>query len=133
MQKSQKNEKKLYIADNGFINLLSQSFTIDKGRLFKNLVCNYLNKNVEIYYFSGKRECDFICTKKRNVFAVFQACYDLNVNNFERETSGLIEALNYTGVEKAYILTLENNDEITIEGKKIMILPAWKWVFESFD
>jgi predicted AAA+ superfamily ATPase len=133
LQKSQKNEKKLYISDNGFINLLSQSFTTDKGRLFENLVFNYLNKNVEIYYFSGKRECDFICTKNRNVFAAFQACYDLNVNNFERETSGLIEAMNYTGVEKAYILTLENNDEITIEGKKIMILPAWKWVFESFD
>lgn len=131
IQKTQKNEKKLYIVDNGFIHLLSQSFTADKGRLFENLVFNYLHKKYEIFYYSNKKECDFICTSSRKVIAAVQVCYDLNSNNFERETTGLIEAMVYCGLKKGYILTLENNEELSIEGLNIMVLPAWKWIFES--
>jgi len=126
--KSQKNDKKLYIADNGFINLLSQSFTPDKERMLENLAFNYLNKTAEIYYYSNRYECDFICTDNRKVTAAFQVCYDLNDSNLERETSGLIEALNYIGLDKGYILTLDKNEEISIAGKTINILPVWKWI-----
>ena len=133
LQKSRRNEKKLYIADNGFINLLSQSFTRDKGRLFENLVFNQLRKRAEIFYFSGKYECDFICTTNRKVTHAFQACYDLNDTNFERETSGLLEAMRYTGLREGYLLTLDRNEEIEINGLKINILPVWKWILANLQ
>jgi uncharacterized protein len=130
VKKSQKNDKKIYIADNGFIKLLSQSFTIDKGRLFENLVFNYLKKDAEVYFYFGKKECDFITTKNRKVTNAYQVCIDLNNSNYQRETEGLLEAMEYTGLKKGFIITFENNDEIKIDGKQIIVLPAWKWIFD---
>ncbi len=129
LQKSIKNDKKLYIIDNGFISLLSQTFTNDKGKLLENCVFNFLAKDSEVFYYSGKGECDFITTQNRKVENLYQVCYELNDNNLTREKNGLLEAMEYCDAHKGFIITNNNEDEITENNKIIKIVPAWKFLF----
>jgi hypothetical protein len=55
------NPRKVYAIDTGMITVNSNSFTDDSGRKLENLVFLHLRKSyTEIYYFSEKRECDFV-------------------------------------------------------------------------
>jgi len=54
----------------------------------------------------------------------------LNEENINRETDGLMEALKILKVEKGLILTMDQEDELTREGKIIKIKPVWQWLCE---
>ena len=131
LQKSLKNDKKIYFNDNGFIPILSQSVTKDKGHLLENLVFNYLKKSQEVYFYSNKGECDFITTNNKTITGIYQVCYNLNDANKKREIDGLIEAMEYTGISKAYLLNTENEDTIKINEKEIQVIPVWKWLLTN--
>jgi hypothetical protein len=45
----------------------------------------------------------------------------------------MTEAMNYTGLKKGFILTLENNEVKKVDDKQITILPVWKWIFEELN
>jgi len=51
---------------------------------------------------------------------------DITVKN--REIDGLIEALNIYNLPQGYILTEDDEDELTISNKRIIIYPVWKWL-----
>jgi len=46
----------------------------------------------------------------------------------EREINGLLEGMRYTGLEEATLVTQEREDVLTIEGKRITIVPAWQYL-----
>jgi predicted AAA+ superfamily ATPase len=46
----------------------------------------------------------------------------------QREIRGLLHAAERFDLAEAYIITLDEEDEIAIEGKKILVRPAWKWL-----
>lgn len=78
--------RKVYSADNGLITANSASFTDDLGRKLENLVYTHLRKkNKSIYYFSSKRECDFIVLLKGKKPQAFQVCHNLGRDNLDRE------------------------------------------------
>src|SRR3989344_1703941 len=54
------NDKKFYLLDNGFIEVLSKKFTKDKGWLLENIVFITLSNKQEVFYYSNQHECDFI-------------------------------------------------------------------------
>ena len=55
------NDKKLYCIDNGLANMVSFKFSEDKGRLLENIVYLHLKrKGYNVFYFSNKKECDFV-------------------------------------------------------------------------
>lgn len=122
------NDKKFYIIDNGFVGVLSNKLTKDKGWLLENLVFNTLSKKNDIFYYSNKNECDFLLVKNKTVINAIQVCYDLNEDNKEREISGLSEAMDKFKLNKGLILTNSQEEEIKIEGKKIKVTPVWKWI-----
>ena len=39
----------------------------DKGWLLENFVFNVLKRSSEIYYFSGKNECDFVVQNEKKI------------------------------------------------------------------
>lgn len=124
------NPKKIYLLDNSFQVFLSTNFSPDKGKLLEAVVMQELKRrNAQVFYFNEKKECDFIIKDGRQLEAI-QATYELNSNNKERETAGLAEALRQTKAEKGTILTMDQEEEINIEGKKIMATPVWKWLLE---
>jgi predicted AAA+ superfamily ATPase len=45
--------------------------------------------------------------------------------------AGLLAALKRFGMTEGLILTYNQEDEFSIEGKKIIVQPAWKWMFRN--
>jgi len=125
------NDKKFYILDNGFIGVLSNKLTKDHGWLLENLVFNCLNKNYEVFYYSAKTECDFLVVENKKVKQAIQVCYNLDEKNKTREYAGLLEAIKKFNLKEGLILTHDQEDELKIEGKKIIIKPVWKWLLEE--
>jgi hypothetical protein len=126
------NEKKLFVADNGFIPLISTKLTKDRGWLLENLVFNECNKSHKVYYFNeNKKECDFVIEKDGKIENAIQVCSELNIENRDREYKGLLEAVNFFKLKQGMILTADQEEIIKIEDKKIVVKPVWKWLLSD--
>ena len=125
------NDKKFYVLDNGFIEILSKKQAKDYGWLLENLVFNCLNNSYETFYYADKKECDFIIVKNKEIKQAIQVCYELNENNREREIAGLTEAMEKFKLKKGLLLTNSQEEEIKLDGNKLIIVkPVWKWLLE---
>ncbi|MFH1937191.1 MAG: DUF4143 domain-containing protein [Bacteroidota bacterium] len=126
------NDKKIYICDNAFIVNISTKVGVDKGWLLENLVLNRLAAQTsDLFYFSGKKECDFIAMDRKQVTSVTQVCWELNQSNEKRETEGIHEALEHTGLKTGTILTYDQEDERIVRDKTIRMIPVWKWLLKG--
>ncbi|MBN2517347.1 MAG: ATP-binding protein [Candidatus Altiarchaeota archaeon] len=124
------NDKKLYVLDNGFISAISTKIAEGKGWMLENLVFNALKRDRNIFYYGGKRECDFIVVDRGRIDAAVQVCYELTGENKEREISGLVEAMDKLKLKEGLILTYDQEDEIRLGGKRIVVKPVWGWMLE---
>ncbi|GHV94664.1 ATP-binding protein [Spirochaetia bacterium] len=127
--------KKIYIADFGIIKTSSFSFTGNFGALLENCVYNILRAQAgrrgavaDLYYFAGKRggECDFIVDPHEQPRCI-QVCWEMNEDNQDREIDGLLEAMEFFNQNEGIILTHDAEDTILTAGKKIEVIPVWKW------
>ncbi|MCL2287822.1 MAG: ATP-binding protein [Candidatus Bathyarchaeota archaeon] len=138
------NDKKFYLTDTGFFEILSRTFSKDKGKLLENLVFTNLNREYvdagasvgggEIAYFVGYgRECDFVVSSNRQVFGVFQVCYDFNELNRERELEGLLVAMKEFNLKQGFLLTMAQEEEIKVHDSEgcVFVVPVWKWLLEK--
>jgi len=122
--------KKVYISDLGLIKASSLSFSKNFGALLENFVFNHLRlQTKELFYFSNSNsECDFVANPYTKPLCI-QACYDMSIDNQDREIKGILAALEFFDVKEGYILTRNSRDEILKNGKKISVLPAWEYKF----
>jgi predicted AAA+ superfamily ATPase len=122
------NPKKVYCIDNGFIDINSVSFNEDNGRLLENMVFMHLRRQTpEIYYFSNKKECDFVVFQDGKLKGLYQVCWQLDQNNMDRELAGLLEAMNYFGIKNASLITHDQSDNFIIDEKNITAQPFHQW------
>lgn len=132
LKKQENYPKKVYAIDNGFINVVSFSFSENYGRFLENLIfLGLLESGNEIYYHQGKHECDFIVKKGKKISEAIQVTKVLDNNNEKRELSGLLEAMEKFNLKTGLIITQDQEEERKIDGKKISIVPAWKWLLEN--
>jgi uncharacterized protein len=123
--------KKVYITDLGYNYIFGFKFSEDKGRLLENLVFIELKRrNKEIYYHREKHECDFVIKEAMKIKEAIQVCYELNYENKDREIKGLLEAMNKHKLKEGLLLTYDEEEEIIIDKKKIIIKPVWKYLLE---
>lgn len=128
-KQQQVSPKKVYSIDNGFSYNNSSSFSKDKGKMLENVVFLALRRTYkDIFYVQEKRECDFIIKEKEKITQAFQVCFDFNEETKEREINGLMFALKEFKLDKGIILTYNQEDSFVVEGKKIVVKPAWKWL-----
>ena len=129
--------KKAYIADTGFIKTGSISFSKNYGALLENFVYNSLRIKTgrydssidsDIFYFTGKNggECYFIVLPHTQPVCI-QVCWELTTDNQDREINGLLEAMEFFNVNSGTIITFNTEDLIETAGKKIDVIPAWKY------
>jgi len=124
--------KKVYFIDNGMLNTVSFKFSEDRGRLLENLVFLELRrKNKKIFYSRDNYECDFVIQEKDKIVAVMQVTEKLSSENEKREIGGLLEAMKKFKLEEGLILTLDEEKNFEIEGKRISVQPTWKWLLEE--
>ncbi|OPX69455.1 MAG: hypothetical protein A4E37_00446 [Methanoregulaceae archaeon PtaB.Bin056] len=60
-----------------------------------------------------------------------QVCYEITEKNREREIRSLLEAMDEFGLKRGLILTSDQEDEMTVNGKTVMIKLVWKWLLEE--
>lgn len=131
IRKQMQNPKKIYCIDNGIITTTGFKTSENNGQLLENIIfIELLRYNNEIYYFSGKNECDFLIKKGNVIVSAIQSCYSLDDNNRKREIKGLIEAMEVHKLNEGLIITSNQEEELYVNGKKIIILPVWKWLLE---
>lgn len=122
--------QKRYVADNGILNLfLFQGET----KLLENIVAielnhRYRNTSEEtlLYYYNRNCEIDF-CIPSEKI--AIQVSYNLNDEaTYEREIGSLRKFLKTFPEYQGYIITRDEESEITLYDKKIHIIPVWKWL-----
>lgn len=124
--------RKIYMVDSVFHKITGLNFSANKGRVLENIVFIELKRTKkEIYYFTGKNECDFIAKEGARIREAMQVCYSLDEKNREREVNGLLEAMDKFKLNKGLLLTYEQEDEINIKGRKITVMPVWKWLISK--
>jgi len=130
--------KKVYCIDNGFVEAMSFKASEDFGRLMENLVAvelmrrkSYWFKNQEIYYWKDyqQNEVDFLVKEGEKIKQLIQVTYASNKNEIEtREIKGLLKASELLNCKNLVVITWDYEDEITIENRKIVFKPLWKWL-----
>jgi len=122
LKEQQNNKKKLYLSDNGFMNL-GFNFSSNYGKLLENLVFTELQKSgYEIYFYNKNFECDFIVKKDDKTIAI-QVCYELNEQNKKREINGL-KKLPFD-VDKKIIITYNQSEKFD----NIEIKSFWEYFY----
>ncbi|MFH0922753.1 MAG: ATP-binding protein [Candidatus Micrarchaeota archaeon] len=125
--------KKIYAVDTGLAKNLSSAFSEDKGRLLENAAYLELRKRHgrdSVFFYKGVKECDFVVREKNALTQAIQVAYSLDSDNKKRELDGLLEALGKFKLNNGLIITHDQEDELTINNKKISVKPAWKWMLE---
>lgn len=136
--KRERSDKKIYWLDNGLLNANTAQYTGNKGLLLENLVFKELYirfgsiYSTNIYYYSETSgECDFIIQPEGGTALPVQVSWTLaDDSTREREIKGLLKACAYCKVKEAWIITAEEEEELTIGDIKIYIKPAWKWMIK---
>ena len=125
------SDKKIYVIDNGMRNAVAFSFSEDSGKMLENLVFVELKRrSKEVYYYKGKKECDFIIRGKGKITEAIQVTKKIEIDNEKRELGGMSEALERFKLKAGLIITEDQAGEKKIGSKKIKIMPAWKWLLE---
>jgi predicted AAA+ superfamily ATPase len=123
--------KKIYFIDPALASLVGFRTSEDHGRILENMVFIALKSaGNEIYFNKGKRECDFLVRKDGHITEAIQVTRDLTRSK-SREIEGLMEALEAHSLDQGLILTYDEEGEMEIEGKRIVIKPVWRWLLES--
>ena len=132
----QLSPKKIYFIDHAFARILGFRFSDDWGRMLENIVFIELKRrNHTIFYHREQKECDFLIQEGNKITAAIQVCQMLaEPKTKQRETDGLIEALELHSLKKGYILTdSEEYEEKIKKGTKhyqICVMPIWKWFIQ---
>ncbi|MCM1169941.1 MAG: ATP-binding protein [Bacteroides sp.] len=133
LQKTESSQPKYYCIDNGLRNAVLLPQSDDAGKKLENTVFLQLYRQKtpvdRIFYYLGKKECDFIVQRGTDIHQLIQVCWSIDENESrEREIKGLLEASSATGCNNMLLITAEQEEEIRMEdGRLIRVVPAWKW------
>ncbi len=129
IKEEQRNPKKIYAVDNGFKKMYDYAISEDKSKLYENIAFLHLRRQTkQIYYFKGDQEVDFYAKLDHEALLVNISYEMKEAKTRKREINGLVEAMEYFSMKKAFLITREEKDEIMIEDKKIIILPMVEWL-----
>jgi predicted AAA+ superfamily ATPase len=126
-----RDPKKIYVIDTGLRTVSLQSDREDWGRLAENAVYLELRrKNKQLFYYKQVQEVDFVITELGKPMDAIQVCYsDLeDQKTRDREINALLECLQNLQLPSGKILTLSLEDTLLKEGKKIHLIPLYKWL-----
>jgi hypothetical protein len=123
------NPDKIYVIDTGLYNEVAFSTSGNDGYLLENMA--YLEmrrRGEEVYYSSGKNECDFVVREKNKITKAIQVTKRFEHTNREREINGLYEAMMEYNLNQGLILTEDESETIERNGKIIIVKPLWEWL-----
>lgn len=132
LKKQIMNSRKVYAIDNAIPIRLGFRFSEDKGRLLENAVfMELLRRGCELYYFSGKYECDFLVKENLNIVEAIQVTNEINAGNFHREIGGLVEAVHSLNIHKATLIVFQEYKYPGNLPKEVSVVPAYEWFMRA--
>ncbi len=122
--------KKAYAIDTGLASCLDPYFSNNKGAMLENLVLLELIKSGrKVFYGSNSYECDFLLTENEKVYEAIQVCADVSSSDtMKRELKGLVNTCREHSLKKGFIITLHDEQSYDVEGIKIELMPAYKYL-----
>ena len=120
-----KSTKKLYLTDNGFLNL-GVNRTKDQGTMLENMVFITLNEE-RLTYLLDSKECDFYLDGE-----LFQVSYDIeNEKIKKREFEGLRFFADKLAKERGYLITYDRDEALEYKGIEIEIIPLGEFLIKT--
>lgn len=124
--KQRRNPPKIYIVDPG---LAMRAKSQDWGRALENVVFLELKrKGYDIYYYMGKKECDFILKESNRDLSAMQVAWEVTDDNKQREYEGLVEACKSLKKARGTIITRDQYIKEKVSGINISCIPFAKWL-----
>lgn len=133
LRKQLLNPKKIYVIDTGLANSISFRFSENMGQQLENIVFLQLKRlGLEVFYHRDTYECDFIVREKEVISAAIQVSMSLfDPKTKARELRGLLEAMLTYKLTKGLIISLDEEENIEMEGLSVAVIPIWKWLLTS--
>lgn len=127
------NPKKIYFIDNSIVSRIGFNATDNMGVKLENMVFIELKRRgYDVFYYADKKECDFVVREGMRIKEAYQVTIAMNDEKTrKREIEGLMEAMNAYGLAEGYILTMEEKEELEIDGKQVHVLPTWEWMLRE--
>lgn len=128
VHEEQRHPRKIYAVDTGFKSLFDTSLSADFSKLYENLVFLHLRRKTDqIYYFKQKYEIDFYCRMQEP--QLINVSYDIShPQTRQREIKALQEGMAYFNINKATLITMDQEELLKIADQIITITPIWKWL-----
>ena len=130
--------RKAYFVDNGFLTMLSDSFSPNYGRLCENAVFGELKRRsgpqTKIYYWRDEKskEVDFVVKEGLKIQELMQVSWDISsFATAEREIKNLLRAGKELNCNRLILISESKEAVEKIGGQKIVFIPLWKWLLEQ--
>jgi predicted AAA+ superfamily ATPase len=130
---------KVYSIDTGLSNAIGFRFT-NFGRCMENFVSIELQRRYkkpvyEIFYWKDQdHEVDFVLKEGLSVKELIQVTYASSKEEIEkRELQSLIKAADKLKCNNLLVITWDYEDKVSLENRKIVFKPLWKWLFQKED
>lgn len=122
------SNKKYYFIDNGILNL----FLLDpETSLLENMVAIYLYEKYgdDLYYYNDNIEVDFCLFEHGKAI---QVSYNIQDDDtYERETKALLAYAKRFDCKELFIITMDEEKDITLDGNTIHVMPLWKMLLKG--
>lgn len=135
----EKDPRKVYSIDAGLSNAIGFRFSENLGRLAENVVLlelkrqQSLNPGLELFYWKDvhHREVDFVLKEGLKVRQLIQVCWNVSdLKTKDRELRSLKKAMGELKCNNALVITEDYEGEETMNGKKVVFIPLWKWLLQ---
>lgn len=141
--KEQENSpRKVYSVDAGLTNAVGFRFLENFGKIAENMVAMELkrrraqNPELEVFYWRDyrQREVDFMVKEGLKVKELIQVCWDVSDHETkEREVKALAKAMKEFKLGEATVITEDFEGKESVNGKKIVFKPIWRWALEELE
>jgi len=136
-RKSNTKAKKIYPIDTGLITAYTIKGEFEYASRLETAVFLHLrrtHKNIYYYQDDSTKEVDFLTLDETGAIKLYQACLDLSDQKTKtRELTAMQAAMSTLKLKEGHIITLEDEEQLSINEGTIYIVPLWKFLLSQPD
>jgi len=125
--------QKIYLVDTSFAMLFPDP--LDFSRKLENIVFLDLLQEIintpfnKVYYYKTKnnKEIDFLIVEKNTPRMLVESSYEIDSQHINK----VVRALDELNLNEGFIVTWEDEEIIEEKGKRIFVVPLWKWLLRK--
>lgn len=122
---------KYYFVDNGIISLLTLNAesALLENTVAMELLRRYGQEN-QVFFYNEKVEVDFYIPETTTAIQVCLYPHESD-ETWRRETEALIRFSKHLPCSQCLLITMNDEETLTVDGVTIQLIPAWKWLIAS--